>query len=529
MDDLTKYTYDKNCRVVREATASASAPNPGLSEMIDYFNSDGASDQVKGLMMNRFAYGVVDDPNSTAREQGYNESPKTYKRGVISAQIDSGQFEVVNTRFGPKIAQTLANLFNADNAKWVFSDEEIEQLLSKHRQDGNFHNALQSADYSSTAVESGVVRIGWEGNHLQYTYVKPSDMTFCYPSLVSEGDHSRTPNRGSIEDCSAVVVKVSDGDRGAGIYVAYIGRSDEYENGRMVTFEGKSATAIPSIGDTNVLNDYTIDGDVANPLTYMQNKDGFEDVPEYPFVLLRGGYMPLSPDLCPITYELYNLSREIELGWSRVLKDSLSAGAGIRAVTNEQTGMPLPEALEGQVVLNRGQSLTVHHGGDVSNALASVESLIRNGATGYSVPARIVMDQSGSQPASGLALIVETEPLNDAREYRISLNRGEIKKIPTIERALIGFHSGRELDYEASFTFGSLGVPRTEEERIAAIKARRELGLSDFVQDIQDYYDLTPEEAKERIGTMRERAVEFPATNKSVTIPTLAGRPERVI
>jgi hypothetical protein len=215
---------------------------------------------------------------------------------------------------------------------------------------------------------------------------------------------------------------------------------------------------------------------------------------------------------------------EVDLAYSRLMKDALSAATGKTLVTNEQ-GAPLPRSLEGAVALQKGQTLEVT-GRPAINAKFALDVINDDAVllgSGFGVPGYMIVTDSLAVPTSGIALAIRTKPLIEARERRVKLNRTQVNKVYHIERGLLEVHSDTTLPQAKQvWNPGRMMVPETEMEKINNLSMAMDKKLKSYVRAVRDYYDLPDDDAAvEMIEKIEQQNVENPPpAAQRVALPT---------
>jgi hypothetical protein len=318
-----------------------------------------------------------------------------------------------------------------------------------------------------------------------------------------------------IEDATVVVIKLSDVDdiaiESTNNYLAIFGRSEDYPMGRYVQYKAAMWSSIPRVGSPGA-HDFYIGEEIANPLSWQASHYPEKNIPEYPIVVIAGGNSLTRNKIMEISTSLYDAAVELDVGYSRVLKDSLSSSTGTKVISNPD-GSPIPKTLEGDVVLNGTQSITMMQqtAGNCLTALQVLGQISKAVAESYSVPGYQILNEVANE--SGISLIIKNKPMIEHRQYRIALNEPQVNKIFQIEQALIEFISGLDFGLvKQTWNPGQISVPETETEKIARIQAALTAGLISYVQAIKQLHNLsTDEEARNYIDKMRAEDLEYAA------------------
>jgi hypothetical protein len=492
-------------------------------------------------MKSRFGYGV------TKGADGY----EMYSRKAVQTEIDADFYEALDIGIGQRIVGALANLFTRDDQDWQFttasgeSDDIAHEVIESHRSIGGAYHAQVAADRLACATESGAIRIVWEGGALRYEPVAPQHIKVLYGPTVLDDGVPRPSNTTSLDDAAAVVIRLSGsaqdsmGSYTASRWIAYVGRCEQYPDGRCVTYVAaqRDWDKIPTPGTAGTYDvTRTETGELCNPLSWLANREQGV-LTEYPVVLLRGGHITVSDTVVPTQDTLYDSVVEMTLGWSRVLKDSLSGALGREVLSNPQ-GQSIPETTEGVVVLKPGQTYEIKtmQAGSITAAIDMLYAASGALANGWSVPSYTVISRLGAAPESGIALAIQAAPLAEFSQYRERINQHAVLGMFGIERSLINYHLDGEVvrwDTTATWTAGTMDYPRPEAERVAGIVAALDAGLTDTVGALREYHGLaTDAEAQSMYDALKERAsvsprlgAAAPARVPGAGLPPRAPRP----
>ncbi len=525
---------DRNKKVIRDAISDIqSADNEARGEAVDaaldYFERKTDHADIRGKMKQRFAKGIT----KTEGDAGY----ETYSRDDVEAAIDAEFYEVIPSGIGNKIIDALATLFTNETQSWNWINEadngavkndDVAQAIQEHREAGNFDVAMASADSIAVAIDSGPVLIRWHGGHLKYKPFSPACLYAKYSesgTIIDDGEE-RGVDYTDLEDATVVVVKLSETSGGTSSdaensqFIAFFGRSEKYPNGRQVVYRSKEWDEWPSEigpGDT-VLNKKEY-----NPLSALANSNSGYIGGEYPIIILKGGITITPETFAPTNTSLYESCIEIDLAYSRVLKDALNASRGKDIITSP-LGEPLPRSLEGAIALNGQQTFDIRGRQAVEsvNTMIVVEGDSKTVAGGFGVPGYMVVNDGATTPQAGIALAIRTAPLIEQRDKRIKHNRTEVRKLYHIERGLIEIHSGSGLPEALQvWNPGRVIIPQTEKEKTENITAAMDKKLMSYVRGVRDFYNLPDDEAAEKmIELIEKQSTENPPPgNRRVALP----------
>ena len=521
-----------------------------VDDMISYFNRQDDKDQIREAIKTRYGLGVrtVQDPNVDGAAP-----QETYVRGKFETEVDAGIIEALAAGFGPRVVNALATMFTEVGKGFsLTSDEtddisEAEQMLQQYREAGSLSSELVKTDRRSVQVGSAGILTQWAGDILTYQVVSPSDVRAYFGDTITETngevETTRAVDRRDIEDASIVTIRLSQADETLWNYLAIFGRQADYPYGRWVTYQATpDSTYVPEVGDPDTFDYTTETGEIANPLSYWAEQNPDQNIPEYPIAIFQGGtteensYMP--------TYtSLYTDCKEMDVAASHLQATSQDAARGTTVLNIDEigAGQPLPRTLHGAIVANKGQTVEYvdHKAQNSKDAMDVLERLMINLASGYSVPDYMISpDDSAISKESGTALMVKTQPLKKARQFRIELNAGAVKKLFEIERALIAMHAPATEDQtlidqlqtaRQQWDPGEITIPESKKDKTERLEKAKAIGVVDEIAAIREYYDLaTDAEAIAVYEKMKERAEEYPAlVNGQQAAPRRVGLPGR--
>ena len=536
---MLKYATDRNNDILRRAlwehnASKVELENTIIDSAVAYFDRTGDHEALRDALKERFAVGITKTTSiaedGTASDTGY----ETYSKSAKKLQIDSGIIEAVTSGIGGKITSALANMFTAQNQSWEFVTEnedgskepaeDAEALIKEHRAAGGFSTALVNTDLLACSINGAYMLVTWVGGHLQYHVVNPTSFSAIFHEDILDNGERRAVDYSQIEDATVVVIRLSGSLNAAPDkqqYLAMFGRSKEHEYGRHVTYRASKWDNIPDVGRGGV--EYVIPpgfdgaGQIANPMSWLAAQDTSVIVPEYPIISLSGGQAKTGQGLLTLTTSLFDNCVEIDIAYSRLLKDSLNAARGIEVLRNPG-GEPLPRCLEGPISLIGEQTLEIM-GQSASNAQAAmsvVESTVTSVGGGYNVPDYLlVSDPISLAASSGVALFIRTKQLIDFRGYRILANRPKIRRLFDVEKCLLSAHApeqGAILDGVAQvWNPGTYMIPEDEALKTARLAAATQAGHIDYVRAVREANGFsTDREAESFIEMMEERKAAFP-------------------
>lgn len=529
IDDRNREVIRKSLKDTREAATNVE--NEVVNDALDYFERVTDHEAVRDKLTSRGAVGVM----KKAGEGGY----ETYTKQRVAEMISSGEYETITSGIGTTIVNTISTLFTYPTQSWKYisedeepADEEEVAKLYANRDQGDWGNALAKADWVSNAVNTGPMLINWAGGHLQYRTFSPSCIYAKYHDTIMDEGEERGVDYTDLEDATVVVIETNsvrgDGQDRSDLssYVAFFGRSDDYEFGRQVQYTATKWDHWPEVGMPEA-NDWTVTegedkGKIANPLSWLAAKDkGYGS--EYPIILIDGGIVVTSEKATPISTSLYENSREIDVAFSRLMRYALANSLGTKAIKNE-LGEDLPRCLDGVVDLKQGQTLTLD---SIPNSNAQVAWDITKGqsraiAEGFGAPGYTILAESGGTAESGVALAIRTRPLIDNRNRRIRLNKSEVSRMYDIERGLHEVHTGEPLldGVKQIWDPGRFIMPESATEKTTRLNLAFDKKALDYFEYIMELNDLpTVEDAMQLLIERTQRKANFIAENPDVQIP----------
>jgi hypothetical protein len=433
--------------------------------------------------------------------------------------------EVITSGTGRKILGTLSNLFTNPTQSWTYLSEDGKPLeeddvaeLFAHREAGGFHNALPQADWISNAVGTGPNLISWSSGHLTYNPFSPACVYARYHDFVMDEGEPRGVDYKNLEDATVVVVETIQASTNTSAdqsqFLAFFGRSNDYPFGRMVQYVSNNWDGWPDVNDPNAI-DYRLDsGEIANPLSWLAATGEGVGV-EYPIIMIDGGISVTHEKIAPVSTSLYENCLEIDVAFSRLLKDSLENALGTKAIRSGMT-THLPRTLSGVVHLMDDQEMQIHF---VPNSNAEIAFKItkeqaRAIAESHGVPGYMIISEAGALPESGIALAIRTQPLMHNRDTRIRLNKTPVSKMFDIERGLYQVHTGEPLlpNTKQVWNPGRFIMPENELDKLTRLSTALDKKAISYVRFIRDLHNLaTDDDAVKFIEEINEQNTEFPA------------------
>ena len=529
--------YIANSKRVRQAVDEAKrvtldAQNDTRRDALDYYDGRGSGDLIREKYANRYGYRLetVIDANGM--------KVKRYARGLAPSAIESGFYQIKESKTLQRVVRSVATMFTQADQKWEYvsladdgtvePDDEAAKVIAANRKAGGFNKELIRTDRVSVVLSSAAVRVRYHAGHLKYDGgLGPQSFHLVWPDYIVEDDGSkRAPDRRDIEDAERVIVELENSASASSggldsLYVAYFGRSEKYEHGRMVTYRSRDPFVVPDVG-TDGAQDYVIGDTVANPLTALQDglngvQDGFDLCPhEYPIVVMYGQDVPVDEVFPESSFSLYDGSVEDDLQLSRLLFAVDRSAVGSIGVKNPE-GAALPENPgEGTFELKSGQEIdvTAIPSSGSKDGVDVLRASQLQFATGYGVPGFEVVSDGNGAPESGAALYVRSQPKIDARTERVNENETVVHRLFEIERGLLAWFGSDQQQVGAQvdqrWSAGSWRPPRSEEERIAAATAKYSVDAIDYVGLVAEVHETDRVGAKKIIDQLREDSADYP-------------------
>lgn len=529
-----------------------------IKAALSYFNRQDDHEQVRTAIKNRYDTHVVSAKNP-GDGQGVTE---TYVRGHLSTQVDNDQIENFSVGFAPKVVGALATLFTEKGQKYTLTHETADSLEAAEKLLYEDNRGASNYDATMADVDKMSVRIGSSGvfpefarGRMTYKKLSPADVDFYFADYIIEEDKKRVVDRTDPEDATVMVINFGTHDSISWNYLAIFGRSDIYKNGRHVQFQGPAElTQIPELdaeGTIEHKTDHEGKAVYANPLTWWGNqpeqKD--KDIPEYPIVIFKGGTTD-NNEVMPVYTSLYDAAKGFDIDASHAESTSQKAAAGTRKLTrnSEARSKPIPKTLSGDVALPEGMDVDVvmHDVAASQVALEITEKNMLHCGSGFHVPDFDIVSQDHTiEASSGVALAIKSMPKIKNRDYRIKLNKPQVKRLFEIEKAYIGHHAPSEskvkdadikllLECDQTWDPGDLVLPENKKEKTERNIALKGAGGIDEIEFIRRENNFpSDEEAIDFYDKMKERASRYkslvqepePEANKKKPLG-LAGRPK---
>jgi hypothetical protein len=536
---------DRNRDVVRETLRKISVSRDtvdraAIDSAIKWFNRIGDYDSLRSFAIQRFATyltktNITNPEGTNSVNWGFRTGMTSAIRAEAAAAIDAGHVEIINTGIGSKIIQSISTLFTEDDSYIRFVSpsqndnvNEVESIMSEVWSAGGRQTILVQLDQMSCMVESAFVHVFFKGNELRWDVVSPSAVWIKFGSRLIYRDMNGEETSGwvdysDIDDASAVIIRT---EIGKGVYdsspdesqwQAYVGACKDWPDGRNVVYRARKPWPIPDLGSAKIDYEHMPDGKPCNQLTWIMHYGSETEramvLTEYPVVLWRGGLQVEAQCYPPTTTSLYQSCFEIEMAWSRLLGYALKGARGVDLFQMATGNIRVPESLDVPVI---GDGDTYQKTGwpasnsrDAANVVGIISEQM---AMGFNAPGyNIVGMLNGMQPASGIALVIQSEPTIRFRKHRYNINKAAMRRLWWIERAMLAYKYPKDMniltvDMSQEWNAGTWKIPVTDLEDAQATTTKLDNGTWDLVDGVRHTHRLsTDSEAEQKIEEMRGR------------------------
>jgi len=496
-------------------------------EMSEYWGRIGDHAVIKNAIITRYGQWIREDKLGDPDDPENTSTVQTYVRGKFEKLVDAGAIEAIGSGWGHRVVSARSNLFSEPGNKFelvhptIEDTVELEEYINEQRKDAGFMSKIQKLDRYSNSYGSSAMLIQGSSGKLSYQVFTPQRVIPFFGDTVIENDVPRFADKSNLEDAYCVVVMLSQEDYDQYNWLAIFARSEDWPDGRYVTFQSDNPENIPGVDDPGG-HDYTeMTGGPCNPMSVYANQNPELQVPEYPIVVFDGGLAD-SDECLPLSSSLYRDALQIDVAASHTLSTSQEESRGVKAIERDERakGYPLPLTLSGPVALYPGQSLNMVQGSGqvIVAAMDTLKQLQADLAAGYGVPDYMVIrDQSLTSP-SGVSIALRTKPLTQVRENRIDENTSEVSKIFKIESiyaTLFDDSAPAQLEEcEMIWTPGRMVLPKDRSVESTRIRDEIADGLIDVIEGLRQQYDLpSDDEAIELYDKMAVRREQYPALN----------------
>ncbi len=401
---------------------------------------------------------------------------------------------------------------------------QAETVYEDYRTAGKARLNLIRCDRLSVACKISYMRLLWRSGRLVYEPVYPNNLFFAFPRTVTERDedgkeYERASVTTEIEDACAVVIRAAesrtsnevDGDNSnTGTFVAYLGRSDAYPEGRHLVWQGERWDNIPLPGDESIIEE----DPAGNPLTRFGNANPEYDAIEYPIIPFYGTDAGAADSLLPTqSIDLPLTMLEIETTACRILTALSDAARGAwvftKGANTTDLAAPFGSMTSTMIMLETDQDARHESLGaqEALTALDGLGQLLRMVAENHDVPGYQVTPDDSAAPESGIKLAIETKPQTDDRAERAEQTHSSIERLWLVEKAFINMFAPADrripLDAVLSWDPGTVEIPESETERVTNIKACEDAGYIDHIEAVRKFHRLgSRAEAEDMIESM---------------------------
>ncbi len=497
-----------------QLAVSDAGVNPLVSEMIETLDGRGRP-YILEKMAARYAQEIQlgTHPLSGEANQRFSVRTNEAKRKAIQA----GLLEVSSLYLYQRIVRERATLWT-EGQIYTYGDaaDGFADDLQEARAEAGDSLAMARVDSLSVGCGSAAVLIQVLGSRLNYQPIRRDSIWVAFAPSITDDEIERPVDTLRLDDATCVVVRLGASDDGdTSRFAAWFGRSEVYPNGRFVQYATDDWSDIPDVWSDGVLSEYWLDNEqavVANPLTVYADDHTGGAGPEYPIVTWLCDTSGYGGSLLPVQTDLYQQSKEFDLGASRVLLSALKSARGAFVLTKETGASSIVADVldEGVVELNHGQGLQTmgHPASNSRDALGVIMEQYALTASAYNVPAYRVAVSESLQVPSGVALEIINEPLMRDRRARIELNRKNTARKFSIERALASLENGvpYPADIVEHWEPNELQLPVDPSIQADAWQKQIALGITDVVDVAREFAGLeSREQAENYLETLRKQ------------------------
>jgi hypothetical protein len=558
---LTRY-YIKELK-----NAADTAPSV-VPEIIDYLDG-GALNQILTFMAERYATEIVREKTETGGERTYQAKTKA----AAKAAIDNKLFEVVETGTFTRIVDILNVVSRGLEFEYSVDAEEAEEAaqaevevdpitgepleatpeepeeadpveefatdLEEERQRGEFELMLGRVDELAVGVGSSAMLVQVLGSKMSYQPIPRHQIWVCFSDTIQEDGEDRPTNTLDIEEASAVIIQLSDGQ-----FAAYFPRQvdvkddgtvvEKYPQGRFVKYWSDNWYDVPEVGTQGEFTDYMDGEEIANPLTLWQDQQQDWSSPEIPVTLWRGTINGIGAELMPIDSSLYDQCKEFDLAASRILNAGVKSARGVYVVSREEGASPVFSSNidEGVALLQPGQSMVATYvpGANSKTAMEIVETQVAMTAESRGVPAYQLSLSTNTNFPSGTALVEANKPKSEKRMARVEINRAGMDRIYKTELSLIGMENGAPVGQgvKQTWLYKPESISMTDLDVLTLEEKKKAIGLTDEAQILVDTDERfeTREQAEEYLAKLKKST---PAPNGGLAAVQAAAKQRRAV
>jgi len=516
---------------IEDISYPLSAQEPGkLRDTLMFHDGFNSREQVLDLLKQRFGTDLTVKEDTTTGEQTVT---------LISDGTDTAaeykRYEIANTAALKKLIKAASTLFTGDDQTFQVSipgEEEVtpvegeeerepeqtesdraHEIWLQHATLGQRTLKLIRADRMATLLNVSYVHPVWRGNQLVWEVIAPFNIHFGFNEMITDGDRQRTTYPDQIEDATCVVIEAlqfQKDEHSKRKYTAYVGISEEYPTGRLVTFKASDPFKIPPPNSPDII----YEEEEGNPWSVWSLDNPDEDTIEFPIMVHYGCDVGSAETVLPAGgTSMADLGIELDLALSRAWTASNDGAMGIVAyMTDKEVTLnePYPNQVSGRIHLKRGQTVEVKGKGS-SDAQIAIDNTLKIwgfAAENRSIPAHEVLPDSQFSNISGVALAMLAAPKQQDKAERVASVEQNLQRLFQIEKRACDMWAEPAYKIpmiaEMSWSPGDTEIPESETERITNIKALEDNGYIDFVEGVRRANNLrTRGEAEGMIEDMQ--------------------------
>lgn len=272
-------------------------------------------------------------------------------------------------------------------------------------------------------------------------------------------------------------------------------------------------------GNGNILSD-----DVENPIGVLPFVDVSGDK-DFEYFVRRGStdvdftiqYNAAISDLAN-TVRMQNYSQAVVSGPSDMLPTEINVGPTTIIRLPIDQNNPVPTNFQ-----------FVSPSPDIGGSIAFIELLMANYLSSKGIDSSVITAKEGSKTyASGLERMLAMIDKLEASKFDYAMYESVEQKLYDIVKVWLAYYSNTDLldpkyyvsaaidDSTMSVNFSSPKAIQTENEKVDVIEKKLSLGLMDDVTALMELYNLSEEQAVERLDKIAERSLEIRMANKVI-------------
>jgi len=440
---LLKTKPEKLTRIpIKDIEKSGITGDPVASKVLDYI--DGAQrGHTEALYLKRFCRRITkakDDKDKTANGAVYYADPIQARQ----AAVNSGLYEIVVLDTMGKVISVMGSLGRDTDFTFLNADgkpnTDFKADIMEARKAGAFDMKIARLEEIAVGVGSSVAHVQILGPKFDYMALSPDMVTVCHSTHIYDGDYKRPTNYMDVEEATLVVVNLGSVGNGESSFVAYYGRAEGLESGRMVSYRAKTWDDIPDFKTDSSGDHIGKDGGPANPFTVLQDESGDWEVPEIPIAIWRGTVNGVGDVLLPVSTTLYDNDLEVNLAASRCMTANIKSAMGMVVVSKETGASPVIDGNMGESmsVMNDGQSVNVLSVPAINSEIlmGNIEKITAYMSESKGVASYKTTISNGTAVPSAVALVELNKPEERVRQARGNMNRHGMDRIFQIEKAI---------------------------------------------------------------------------------------------